>query len=410
MTRHICGLDISASKVALVLAALDSRLKVNYADFQAVESRGFKRGGVVDVAALAECIQRVINSAQSKSNCKIREVCVNINSSLIKSRYSHGAIALAERTSKVVSGSDILRANNQAHLLGLKLDEEVLHEFVTGYRVDEQSRIKNPLGLYAHKLESELLIIAIDTVNVENIKKVVNQAGLDIQLMAFDGIALSYALLSAEDKNNGCVLIDIGKELTQILIFNEGTLKDGVVLALGSDDIDRALSEKLKVPLELAQDLKKSYAQALSADIKDNDTVMVKRLDSYRPISRKLISSITEEKVKDMLAKISRKLEGLNGIDCVRRGAVFTGMTVLLDGFLETAESVLGLRVSMGQLTSGSLKEQAPSPKIHTYLTAIGLVRFGIDSLHKTKPFPALESGLLGRALNRFKEIYQEYF
>ena len=141
--------------------------------------------------------------------------------------------------------------------------------------------------------------------------------------------------------------------------------------------------------------------------------VMIKTIGSYRPISRKLISSITEEKIREMLAKISDKLGGLKGVENVKHGIKFSGRTVLLEGFLEMAESILGLPVSMAQLSPGPLKEQVLSlthKKISTYLTTIGLVRFGIESLHKKRPMPTLESGLFGRTLNRFKEIYQEYF
>jgi cell division protein FtsA len=285
------------------------------------------------------------------------------------------------------------------------------------YSIDSKNNIINPLGLYSHRLEVDLYLICGKLSSIQSFSRAVNQAGYDIKDLFFSGIATSRIVFSDELREGIHVLCDIGSDITELLVFSDGLLKEVQILSVGGDDLTKQLSEDLNIPLDLAEEVKRSYASVGdSSQIKEDKEILIKRNNVYRPIKQRVVSEILTAKTKSICLNIKSAVEKI----IPPEGAsdfVTTGRTVLLEGFLETLENTLGVSVRLGRIANPDIaslvnKEEAMSgQKYLTYINSLGLIA---QALHEQQPWfissQQTTRNPLIKTIHKFKEIYQEYF
>jgi cell division protein FtsA len=287
----------------------------------------------------------------------------------------------------------------------------------SSYTIDSKSNILNPLGLYSHRLEVDLYLICGKLSSVQSLERVINQSGYEIRDLFFSGIATSKAVFNQGLKEGLNVLCDIGSDTTEILIFKDGLLKDIQVLPLGGDDLTREISDALKIPFDLAEDIKRSYGIIGGLnEIREDKEILVKRNEFYKPIKQRLVVEILTSSAKNICAKIKEAVENKVALYEINN-FVTVGRTILLEGFIETLENIMIIPVRLGRITNLELisliKEngELSGQKYLTYLTCLGMLSEELES----KPIGVLPlhqpaRNLLLRVVNRVKEVYQEYF
>lgn len=414
--NYICALDISSSKIAAVVAQLKGR-RINSLFFDTALSKGIKQGIVLNSVDLISALSSFLKSLKAKSGINIKYVYANISGQDIITKHSRAIIPLAERGNKVITQSDIERVNEQARILGSSLEEEIMHSLPFGYTIDSKEGIANPLGQYSHRLESDLYLVCAKLPSVETFTRVVHQAGYEIKNLFFSGIATSAALFNKDSQKGVNVICDVGSDITDILIFKDGILRNIEVLPLGGNDLTLQLEDALKIPLELAEDLKKSYASIGDySQIEEDKEILIKRDNLYKPIKQKIISEIVTSKSKIICQGIKERLENIVSLDEVDN-FMAVGRSVLMEGFLEALENTLGIPVKLGRISRPEVfsllgKYDAVSgQKYLTYLTSLGIVCQAMD---EEKPWPLSFAHPAGnpilKAINKVREVYQEYF
>ena len=209
----------------------------------------------------------------------------------------------------------------------------------------------------------------------------------------------------------------MGSDITELLIFKDGLLQDIQVLPLGGSSLTLQLSEGLKINYELAEDIKRSYGVIGDANnITEDKEILVKKDEFYKPIKHRQVAQIATDSSRLICTKIKEAVESkvaLHEIDHF----IMTGKTLLSDGFIEMMESVIGIPVKIGRINnpeiSSFLKEDSDlsGQKYLTYLTCLGMICEDLEnktvgSISLVKP----ARNLLIRLINRFREVYQEYF
>lgn len=417
--NYICALDLGSSKISASVCRLRHR-RITDIYFDSLAVKGIKKGLVVDSIELVGAIDRVLANLKAKSGINIKFIYANISGQDIIMRHSHAVIPLAERGNKVITLSDILRVNDQARILGSDLEEEIIHQVPMGYSVDSKSDILNPQGLYSHKLEVNLFLVCAKTSFIQTVTRVINQAGYEIKDLFFSGLATCEAIYNSYSKSptSGMqVFCDLGADTTDLLIFNNGILKNIAILPLGGDDLTRHVADSLKIPMDLAEDIKRSYGQVgeYSQSVGEKE-ILIKRESMYKPIQQKLILEIVTDKAQYICRKIKEAVEKKVEQEKID-GFTAVGRTVLLEGFLETLESVLGVPVKLGRLLHPDLATLAnKNPKLSgqkylTYVTALGTLSTALRGAFVQNLPIGLPSRTIARTLfRRVKEIYQEYF
>ncbi len=414
--NYICALDIGSSKIAAVVAEMKKK-KVSAVFFETAPVKGVKRGTIVNSIELVDSIEQVLDRLRDKSGIGIKFIYANISGQDIATAHSHAIIPLAERGNKVIAPSDIQRVDEQARILGSSLEEEIIQQVPFSYAIDSKNKILNPLGLYSHKLEVDLYLICGKLASIQSLIRAVNQAGFEIKNLFFSGIATAEAVFSNELKKGQNILCDIGSDITEISLFKDGLLRHTEVLTIGGDDLTNALYDELKIPFELAEDVKITHASvADSNQIDEAKEILIKKNNIYKSIKQSSVIEIVTLKAKSMSEAIKSSIEKIvpaHQVDNV----IACGRTVLLEGFLETLESALGISVKMGHaanpdITSLLGKDDTLSrQKYLVYVTALGMICQALQKecpqiLTQYQPSP----NLLVKAVNRIKEMYQEYF
>jgi cell division protein FtsA len=417
--NYICALDIGSSKISAAVCQLKRRHITDvFFDTQAV--KGIKKGLVVDSIELVGAIDKVLENLKAKSGINIKFIYANISGQDIIVRHSHAVVPLAERGNKVITLSDILKVNDQARILGSDLEEEVIHQVPMGYSVDSKNDILNPLGLYSHKLEVDLFLVCAKTSFIQTVTRIINQAGYEIKDLFFSGLATCEAIFNSYSRNpvSGMqVLCDLGADTTELLVFNNGMLKNIEILSLGGDDLTQHVSSALKIPFDLAEDIKRSYGQVGEySQIAGEKEILIKRESMYKPIQQRLISEIVTDKAQYICRKLKEAVEK-NAPHEKINSFTAVGRTVLLEGFLETLENVLGAPVKLGRLLHPDLISLAnkdsnlSGQKYLTYVTALGTICTALRGVFVQSLPVGLPSRTIARTLfRRVKEIYQEYF
>jgi len=416
LSNYICALDIGSSKISAALAVIKNKNITNIF-FDSIASKGIKRGAVVDSISLVDAIGKILKSLQAKSGVNIKYVNVNISGEDVITKHSRAIVPLAERGNKVISVSDLERVNDQARILGSSLEDEIIHLIPYSYTIDSKQNISNPLGLYSHRLEVDLYLICAKLSHIQSLSRVISQSGFSIRNVSFCGLATSKAVFNTDSCEGVNVLCDIGSDITELTFFRNGSLRDIEILPIGGDDLTLQLQDTLKIPFELAEDIKRSYGIITDPEqISQDKEILVKKSNLYRPIKQRLVSEVITSKSKLICSTIKNAVEKKMPLYDIN-SFIVTGKAALLEGMIEMLESTLNIPVRLGRIRC----QQAPlfikehnelsGQKYLTYLTCLGMIcqqmqdkRVEISPVQKPTKNPIL------MAVNRFKEVYQEYF
>jgi cell division protein FtsA len=434
LNNYICALDIGSSKIAAVVAQL-KRKHITNLFFDSLAVKGIKRGVIIDSIDLIGCISRVLKNLKVKSGINIKSVYTNISGQNIITKHSHAVIPLAERGNKVITALDINKVNEQARILGSNLEEEIIHQIPLSYTIDSMADIVNPIGLYSHRLEVDLYLISSNVSFLQGLARVINQAGYEIKDIFFSGIATGKIVFNTRLQEGINILCDIGADVTELLIFKDGRLKHIDILSFGGNDFTEELSDTLKIPLDLAEDLKMSHGMVGDYNqIRPEKEILIKKDNIYKSIKQKLVSQVLSSKTNSVCSSLKDTIGKTIRFQDIHN-FVTVGRAILLEGFLENLEDALGIPVSIGRLIQADAKVSIPlkdTPKMpyasdiislvnrnpslcgqnHIgYLTSLGIICEALDSTeprftYTKKPTPQP----VFKIINKVKEIYQEYF
>jgi len=413
---HICAIDIGSNKISACLALIRKN-RIENIFFEVMPSRGVKEGVIVDATELVICATKIIKSLRAKSGLKIKFIHTNFSGKDISTKHSHAIIPLAERGNKVVTTTDIASANEQARILGSSLEDEIIHVIPSSYSIDSKSNVINPVGLYSHKLEVDLYLVCARLASLQSLSRVISQAGYEIRSLSFSGLATSKAVFGREEKRGVSVFCDVGSDVTELLTFKDGLLQSIQILPLGGNSMTQQLSEGLKINFELAEDIKRSYGVIGGADnIQEDKEILVKKDEFYKPIKQREVAQMVTASSRLICTQIKEVVQNkiaLHEIDHF----IMVGKTLLTDGFIEMMEEVIRIPVAMGRIRNleivSLVKENSDlsGQKYLTYLTCLGMICEDLENKTVgTSNLVKPAKNLLIKAINRFKEVYQEYF
>lgn len=393
MKNKIFSLDISKDRVICAASLINSDDKIESFLVEKRVAFGIEKGRVTDLNLLSKSIKDCADSLQEKIDERIYRFYVNLLNKDIKLKEVKGVILLKDTGNKVVDTEDIDRLIQTSCSLNLNKDEILLHKIKKRFILDDRIIPKEPVGLSGHKLGLELSLVTSPVVDIENISKAIQNAGFGVKNFVFSGLSKAKVLPHQDRK---FVLIDVGRDLTQLLTFDGEILEDFKIFDFGYEDLIRRLAESLAVSFRLAEELIETSGSLEPTDRK----ISVKTDSSYKSIKKREISDVLCSSLNTILGSLKRKIPE----DLYPEGLVaISGDIVLLEGFLEFAESVFGLPVNMVRVKNLLSYEDS--------VVCVG--NFGLSLLAREeicRKKVSLSSGLILRFLRKVKSIFQDYF
>ena len=406
MTRDIkdliVALDIGTSKVVAVVAEILPEGRFEVLGLGQHESRGMRKGVVINIETTVNSIQRALEEAELMADCKIRDVYTGIAGSHIRSFNSSGMVAVKD---KEVTATDVARVIETAKAVNIPTDQQVLHVLTQEFIVDGLEDIREPIGMSGLRLEVKVHIVTGAVSAAQNIVKCVRRCGLEVQDLILQPLASSQSCLTADEKELGVVLVDIGGGTTDVAIYTGGAIRHTAVLPIAGDQITSDIAAMLRTPTPDAEDIKLRFGIAKQVLASPEESVEVPGLGDRGPrqVKRQALGAVIEPRVEELFGLVQQVIRESGYEDLLSSGVVLTGGTSLLPGMVELAEDVFlkPVRVAVPDY-DGSLADVMRNPRFSTVMGLLSEAR--MQRLRGRKV--AQQSGSFKGVLARMREWF----
>ncbi|TCJ17240.1 cell division protein FtsA, partial [Parasulfuritortus cantonensis] len=379
---------------------------INILGMGVAQSRGLKKGVVVNIEATVSAIQRALEDAELMANCKIGQVYTGIAGSHIRSLNSHGMVPIRDRE---VVQNDIDRVVETARAVNISTDQQILHVLPQEFIIDGQEGVREPLGMSGVRLEVKVHIVTGAVSAAQNIVKCVRRCGLEVKDLILQPLASSMAVLNEDEKDLGVALVDIGGGTTDLAVFTRGAIQHTAVLPIAGDQITNDIAMTLRTPTREAEDLKIQHGIALRqlADAREMIEVPGIGERGARMLSKQLLSEVIEPRVEELYSLVQAELRRSGFEEQISSGIVLAGGTSQMKGMVELAEEVFHVPVRVGVPEYvGGLSERVRSP---AYATGVGLLMAGLEK-HELDEAAKIEAASFGQVMERMKSWFKNTF
>ncbi|MFB3881593.1 MAG: cell division protein FtsA [Armatimonadota bacterium] len=401
----LLGLDIGTTKVAAVIGGRTPEIRILGA--ASVPSTGLRRGTVIDVAETTRAVQEAVAKAQRMAGLEIDLAWVGVTGQHLSCLNSRGEIQLA-RANREVAWGDIERVMAASvSAVSVPPDRQVIHAISRGFAVDDEPRVKNPVGLSANKLAVDTHIVTASRNMIENVSRCVEAAGLGVAEMVAESLATADAILSEDEQELGVLLVDIGGGTTDIALFSDGSVSYTGAIPAAGNNVTHDLAIALGITHPQAEQIKLAHGSARPSEVAEEQTIALSRDHEERFAGRRFVAEVIEARVSEIFRLVLHEATKAGTMWPPAGGAVITGGGSLLPGVVAVAEQVLGCRARLGRprVASGPL-HLLESPAL---ATGVGLVYYGHREAEsrQAEPRPTIRViPVLGRFIAWVRELF----
>jgi len=370
MNRDIqaVGLDIGTSKVRCIIGEPSDGGKMNVVGLGQAESRGLRRGIVTTTDAIVESIKKAVGEAERVSGLEIHTATVNLSGEHLRGENKSGVVAVAGNE-REISTEDVERAVESASAMQLPAGWEIVDRLPQEFIIDGQDGIVEPIGMRGARLESRIHVVSSPSAGKQNVVKAIGRAKLEVESMMLEPLAAANSTLTDDDKEYGCALVNIGAEVTSLMIFGRGAVQHTVVFPFGGILFTKDIAVGLRVSIPEATKIKHFYgcvAGFLMSDEEKQSVIEVTPVgrQETRQLSKEILCDIMQPRAIELLQHIAHEVFSNRGQ--ISSGVVLTGGGSLSRGMVEIAEQVFDAPTRLGFLEQkhfGGLLDEVQSPE-----------------------------------------------
>jgi cell division protein FtsA len=411
MARSIIrvGLDIGTTKIAAVIARIEEDGTPTIIGVGTSPCEGLKRGVVIDLEKTVNAINKAVTEAELMADVEVKEAYIGIAGDHIKSLNSRGVIAVS-RADNTITDKDIERVIDAAKAIRLPDEREIIHVIPQGFIVDNQDGIKNPLDISGVRLEAEVHIVTGAITSIQNVIKCVNRANIEVKDLVLQPLASSYAVLSRDEKELGCAVLDIGGGTTDLALFQDDAIRYTSIIGLGGKNVTSDIAIGLRTPIEHAEKIKVNYGYALRSMIPKNATVDVPGPGDREPrsVSLDILGAIIEPRMEELFTLAKHEIEKNEYGGILGGGIILAGGASLLRGCAELAEQVFDMPVKIGYPKGfNGLTDIIDNP---AYATVLGLILYGCQGIGGSDQFVGGgKQGVMEKMIDNIKKWFRDF-
>lgn len=402
----IVGLDIGTAMVRVVVGQLnqDSLYIIGAAEQPA---EGISKGVITSIEEAVSAISVCLEQAERMVGFPLNKVYVGISGTHIMTQLSRGVIAVSKADGEIKE-EEVERAIEAAQTVSTPPNHEILHVIPKTFTVDNQTGIKDPVGMTGVRLEVEAQIIQGLSSQIRNLTKAVYRTGVEIEDLVLGILANAESTLNKKQKELGVALVNIGDATTSIAVFEEGDILSTAVVPLGSAHITSDIAIGLRTSLDIAEDIKIEHGEANSGAVGKKDEIDLREFSDLEEgrISLKYVSEIIEARLEEIFELVDKELNKIERSGLLPAGIVLTGGGAKLSGVVEVAKKKFRLPASIGypqHLNTAIDKVNDP-----TFTTALGLVNWGAELKSQQKKKISLPGlSFLGGAATKVKDWFR---
>ena len=395
--RYIIGLDVGSTKTCALIAEVDGE-QVKFLALGAAESKGLRKGLIVNLDSTVSSIRRAVEEAEGVANVPVEAAVIGVAGGHVRGVNSRGGVTLGNRA-RDIEREDVRRAVDAARNITLPEDREVLHVLPHEFMVDAQDGIRDAIGMVGQRLEANVHLVTSSIAATQNLVTAANRAGILVSDTVLEPLASAEACLTQDERDLGCCLLDIGGGTTELIVYGGGVVRHTSAVPVGGDHFTNDVAVGLRTPIPEAEKIKRRHGCATSSLLHEDTSIEIASVGDRPPrtIFARMLTDIIEPRTMELLALIRDDLQraGLDGQ--IPAGFVLAGGGARLNGLIDLAEQSFHLPVRVAEPKGlADLPEQVAQPE---YATVVGLVMYGAKTRRNAPPRP-------GNLVSKLKSMF----
>lgn len=370
----LTAIDVGSAKTCVLTAEItDSGLR--YRGHGITESRGSRKGVIVELDKAVAAIQQAVEQAENATAVPIERATVGVAGAHMRGINSQGGINFGTRP-REITRDEIRLAVDKARAIPLPADREIVHLLPQEFILDDQCGIRDPLGMMGSRLEVRVHMVTAAANATQNVVTAVNRAGVHVDDTVFEPLGCADAVLRSDERELGVCLAELGAGSTELIVFYDGAVAHTGAVPIGGDHFTSDLSLGLCTPVAEAEKIKRVYGNTVVTLIPDGNEVEVPSVGDRpsRLIRQRVVGEILEPRARELFELIRDNLRHAGMLDICAGGVVLSGGASRLAGMLDVAESVLRRPVRLAwPLPLAKMPAMLAEPE---YATVIGMVYY----------------------------------
>lgn len=376
MKRTVLAIDIGSTKVCALIAEIDDENNATIIGAGISKAQGLRKGSITNIELASKSIKSALNDAKRVAGTELRSAIVSISGAYTKSLNSSGIVNIPN---KEITLNEIQRVmHTSLYNANIPNEFEVLHALPYNFKVDDQDFIEDPLGMNASRLEVETHIITTQKSNLNNLRKAVKAAGVEVESVVLSGYASAIAVLNTDEKELGAAVVDMGGNTSNIVIHSGHAIRYNDFLGVGSNHITNDLSMALHTPLHTADNVKINYGSLYAPSNDLIELPVIGDETSSHEVSLEVVHNVIYARVEETLMIIAQSIEKSGLKEHMGAGVVLTGGFTKIEGLRELAVAILdNMPVRLAKPADvGGLFDTLRDP---SYSGAVGLIKYMAD-------------------------------
>jgi cell division protein FtsA len=382
----IVVLDVGSAHTRVVAAEINES-SLRYRGHGVVESQGMRKGLIAELSSAAKAVRSANEQAERVARVNIDECIVGVGGPHIRGLNTNGGIVLSNR-SREITREDVRAAVERARAVERPPDREILHLLPRQFILDDQPGIFDPVGMVGSRLEVDLHIATCSGSALQSTITCANRAGLEVTEAILESIAAAECTLSADERELGVCLLDIGAHSSDLVVFFEGAVAHTASVPIGGAHFTNDLAIGLQMPVVQAEELKRQFGNCVVTAVPQTAEIEIANPHPQR-LPLRMIAEILEPRACELFYFVKESLRHGGVVDALGAGCVLTGGGALLPGLLDVTESQLRVPARTGMPVRLS---HMPGELAHpSFAVAIGMLMYA----HRTRNSRAQEDNSL---------------
>ena len=369
----LTAIDVGSAKTCALVAEV-GETGLRYRGHGLAESRGSRKGIIVDLDKAVVSIQKAVEKAEDSAGIPIEHAVLGVAGSHVRGINTHGGLVFSRP--REIGRDEIRQAVDKARSVPLPPDREPLHLLPQEFILDDQSGVHDPLGMIGTRLEVRVHMITAAAPATQNVVTAVNRAGIHVDDTVFEPLACADSVLRSDERELGICLADIGAGSTGVIVIQEGAVAHSAVLPVGGDHFTSDLSVGLCTPMVEAEKIKKLFGNTTVTLIPEANEVEVPSVGdrASRLISQRMVGEILEPRGRELFEMLRENLRHAGMLEVCAAGMVLSGGGSRLPGLMDLADSVLRKPVRMAwPLPLAKMPAMLAEPE---FATVLGMVMY----------------------------------
>ncbi|MBI01387.1 MAG: cell division protein FtsA [Chloroflexi bacterium] len=374
------AIDIGTTKVCTIIARKRPDHRIEVTGISLVPCEGMNKGLVADATSVTSAVLKSIETASEDAGVNINTVYAGLTGNHVESTNRWSSVPRAQGM-RVITDTDLSSAMAASSAIDLSDDRKLLHVIPRSYALDGLHGVRNPLGMHTGQLHVESHVITGSISKIDELENAISDAGVDISSMIIEPLASAHAALTADEREEGAVLIDVGGGTSGIAVYHDGAILHTAVIPVGGYQFSNDLSIAFDIDFDEAEQLKIQHGTAAPELTGMKEEITLNPHSMHQPliITKREVGQILKERASELFRMIQFKLEEPHLVDIPLDRIVFTGGGAKLEGFLNIAKYIFQRKVRLAK--PRGLDGMPPGTDDPAYTAAAGIALWSIRNL-----------------------------